>query len=113
MIIHGWCLFGKCTLPEALPFTSNAPQLHMQRAHYRSMVCTHATSNIPFLPQPETMEWSKGNWKPVPTLMPLSPMHKIVQVQRPSCVLTMSVDDVVKRKCHNSSCFLYKTKMCV
>ena len=39
--------------------------------------------------------------------------HKIVQVQSLSRVCTMSVDDVVKRKCHSSYCFLYKTIMCV
>ena len=40
-------------------------------------------------------------------------LHKIVQVQSLPRVGTMSDDDVVKRKCHSSSCFLYKTIMCV
>ena len=40
-------------------------------------------------------------------------LNKIVQVQSLSRVWTMSVDDVVKRKCQSSYCFLYKTVMCV
>ena len=59
-----------CHLP-----TSNVPQLHIQRAHYQSMVCIQATCNIPLLPpQPETMRWSKGNGTLVRTVMPLAPM---------------------------------------
>ena len=62
-------LFGKCRLPEALPTISNALQLHVQRANYQSLVWIQATCNIPLLPQPETMGWSKGNGKLVPILM--------------------------------------------
>ena len=59
-----------CHLP-----TSNAPQLHIQRAHYQSMVWIQATCNIPLLPpQPETMGWSKGNGTLVLTVIPLAPM---------------------------------------
>ena len=47
-------IFGKCRLSEALPPKSNALQLHIQRAHYHSMVWIHATCNFPHLPQPET-----------------------------------------------------------
>ena len=54
-------LFGKCILAEALPLTSNALQLPIQRARYKSMAWMQATCNIPFLPQPETMGWSKGD----------------------------------------------------
>ena len=86
----------QCHLPRG-----NAPPLHIQRAHYQSMVWIQATCNIPLLPpQPETMGWSKGNGTLVPTVIPLvAPMrrryhvrknwlqkrkhalHKIVQVQ--------------------------------
>ena len=124
-----------CHLP-----TGNAPQLHIQRAHYQSMVWIQATCNIPLIPpQPETIGWSKGNGTFVPMVMPLAPMrrryhvrmhqmmhlgenwlenpkhalHKIMQMQSLSRVWRMSVDDVVKRKCHSSYCFLYKTVMCV
>ena len=134
-------MFGKCRIPEALHLpTSNAPQLHIHRAHYQSMVWIQATCNIPLIPpQPETMRWSKGNGTLVLILMPLAPMcrryhmrmhhmmhlrkmwlqkrkhalHKIVQVRILSRVWTMTIDDVVKRKCHSGSCFLYKTKMFV
>ena len=133
------CVKGRVPKHCHLP-TSNATLLHIQRTHYQSMVWIQATCNIPLLPpQPETMGWSKGNGTLVPTVMPLAPMYrsyhmrmnhmmhlremwlqkrkhplrKIVQVQSLSRVWTMSVDDVVKRKCHSSSCFLYKTKMCV
>ena len=53
----------------------------MQRAHYGSMVCIQATCNIPLLPQPEPMEWSKGNGKLVPTLMPLAPMCRSYHIR--------------------------------
>ena len=139
VVMHGWlCLASVEYLKHCHLPTSNAPQLHIQRAHYQSMVWIQATCNIPFLPpQPETMGWSKGNGTLVATVMPVAPMcrsyhmrmnhmmhlremwlqkrkhplHKIVQVQILSPVWTMTVDDVVKRKCHSSSCFLYKTKM--
>ena len=69
-------MFGKCRVPEALPPTYKyAPQLHIQRAHYQSMVWMQATCNIPLLPpQPETMGWSKGNGTLVPTVMTLAQM---------------------------------------
>ena len=67
-------LFGKCILPEALPHTSNALQLHIQRARYQSMAWIQATYNTPFLPQPEPMGWSTGDGKLVPTLMSLFPI---------------------------------------
>ena len=57
-------------------------KLHMHRFHYRSMTCIHATCNIPFLPRPETMEWSKGNGKMVPILMPLHPMCRSYHMMR-------------------------------
>ncbi len=141
VIMHGWlCLASAEYLKHYRLPTSNVPPLHIQRALYQAMVCIQAKCNIPLLPpQPETMRWAKGNWTLVPTVMSLAPMcrsyhmrshqmmhlremwlqkrkhalHKIVQVQSLSCVWTMTVDDVVKRKCHSSSCFLYKTKMCV
>ena len=129
---------GNCRLPKASPRSSNALQFHIQRAQCQSMVWIQATCNIPLLPQPETMRWSKGNGKLVPTLMSLSPIHdtcaeaiicgctkvnvlakrkpapsKIVQVQRLSSICTMSIGDVVKRKWHSSYCSLYTTKRCV
>ena len=48
VIMHGWlCLASaeylkRCHLP-----TGNAPQLHIQRAHYQSIVWIQATCNIP------------------------------------------------------------------
>ena len=57
MIMHGWLYLASaeylkhCHLP-----TSNALQLHIQRAHHQSMVSIQATCNIPLLPpQPETI----------------------------------------------------------
>ena len=70
-------MFGKCRLPEALPPTSNALQFHIQRAHYQAMVWRQATCNIPLLPQPETMGWSKDNGILVPILMSVSPIPEI------------------------------------
>ena len=69
-------VFVKCRVHKHfhLP-TSSAPLLHIQRAHYQSMVWIQATCNIPLLPpQPETMGWSKGNGTLVPTVMPLAQM---------------------------------------
>ncbi len=114
VVMHGWlCLASVEYLKHCHLPTSNAPQLHIQRAHYQSMVWIQATCNIPFLPpQPETMGWSKGNGTLVATVMPVAPMcrsyhmrmnhmmhlremwlqnrkhalHKIVQVQRLSRV---------------------------
>ena len=74
MIMQGWlCLASaKCLKHCHLP-TSNAPQLHIQRAHHQSMVWIQATCNIPLLPpQPETMGWSKDNGTLIPTVMPLA-----------------------------------------
>ena len=76
VIMHGWlCLASAkyqkhCHLP-----TSNAPQLHIQRAHHQPMVSTQATCNIPLLPpQPETMGWSKGSGTLVLIVIPLTQM---------------------------------------
>ena len=141
VIMHGWlCLASAKYLKHCHLPTSNAPQLHIQRAHQQSMVWIQATCNIPLLPpQPETTGWSKGNGTLVLTVIPLAQMcrsyhmrmhqmmhlremwlqkrkhapHKIVQLQSLSRVWTISVDEVVKRTCPSSSCFLYKTKMCV
>ena len=62
VIMLGWLYLASveylkhCHLP-----TSNAQQLHIQRAHYQSIVWIPATCNIPLLPpQPETMGWSKA-----------------------------------------------------
>ena len=142
VIMHGWlCLASANYLKNCHLPISNAPQLHIQRAHHQSMVWIPvATCNIPLLPpQPETMGWSKGNGTLVLTVIPLAQMcrsyhmrmhqmmhlremwlqkrkhalHTIVQLQSLSRVWTISVDEVVKRKYHSSSCFLYKTKMCM
>ena len=74
--MHGWlCLASAEYLKHCHLPTSNAPQLHIQRAHYQSMVWIQATCNIPLLPpQPDTMIWSKGNGTLVPTVLPLAPM---------------------------------------
>ena len=76
VIMHGWlCLASAKYLKHCHLPTSYAPQLHIQRAHHQSMVWIEATCYIPLLPpQPETMGWSKGNGKLVPTMMPLAPM---------------------------------------
>ena len=76
MIRHGWlCLASAEYLKHRHLPTSNAPQLHIQRAHYQSIVWIQATCNIPLLPpQPETMGRSKGNGTLVPTVMPLAPI---------------------------------------
>ena len=72
VIMHGrLCLASAEYLKHCHLPTSNVPQLHIQRAHYQSMV----KCNIPLLPpQPETMRLSKGNGTLVPTVMPLAPM---------------------------------------
>ncbi len=72
----GWfCLASAEYLKHCHLPTSNALQLHIQRAHHQSMVSIQATCNIPLLPpQPETMGWSKGNGTLVPTVIPLAPM---------------------------------------
>ena len=76
VIMHEWlCLASAkhqkhCHLP-----TSNAPQLHIQRAHHQSMVSIQATCNIPLLPtQPGTMRWSKSNGTLVLIVIPLAQM---------------------------------------
>ena len=63
VIMHGWlCLASAKYLKHCHLHASNAPQLHIQRAHHQSMVSIQATCNIPLLPpQQETMGWSKGN----------------------------------------------------
>ncbi len=80
VIMHGWLYLASaeylkhCHLP-----TSNAPQLHIQRAHCQSMVWILATCNIPLLPpQPETMGWSKSNGTLVPTVMPLAQCAEVI-----------------------------------
>ena len=82
VIMHGWlCLASAEYLKHCHLPTSNVPQLHIQRAHYQSMVCVQAKCNIPLLPpQPETMGWSKGNGTLVPTRDATSP-----NVQKLSC----------------------------
>ena len=78
-------MLGKCRVPEALSPnlpTCNAPQLHIQRAHYQSMMWIQATCNIPLLPpQSETIGWLKGNRTLVPTVMPLAPMYRSCHVR--------------------------------
>ena len=76
MIMHGWlCLASAKYLKHCHLHASNAPQLHIQRAHHQSMVSIQATCNIPLLPpQPETMGWSKGNGTLVLTVIPLAQM---------------------------------------
>ena len=76
VIMHGWlCLPSAEYLKHCYLPTSNAPQLHIQRAHYQSMVWIQAICDIPLLPpQPEKMRWSKSNGTLVPTVMPLAPM---------------------------------------
>ena len=83
VIMHGWlCLASAEYLKHCHLPTSNAPQLHIQRAHCQSMVWIQATCNIPLLPpQPETMGWSKGNGTLVPTVMPQAPMRRSYHVQ--------------------------------
>ena len=44
---------------------------------YQAMVWRQATCNIPLLPQPETMGWSKDNGILVPILMSVSPIPEI------------------------------------
>ena len=74
--MHRWlCLASPEYLKHCHLPTSNAPQLHIQRANYQSMVSIQATCNIPLLPpQPETMRWSKGNGTLVPIVMQLATM---------------------------------------
>ena len=83
MIMHGWlCLASAEYLKHCHLPTGNAPQLHIQRAHYQSMVWIQATCNIPLIPpQPETIGWSKGNGTLVPTVMPLAPMRRRYHVR--------------------------------
>ena len=83
VIMHGWlCLASAEYLKHFHLPTSNSPQLHIQRAHYQSMVWIQATCNIPLIPpQPETMRWSKGNGTLVPTVMPLAPMCRSYHMQ--------------------------------
>ena len=48
VIMHGWlCLASAEYLKHCYLPTSNVPQLHIQRAHYQSMVCIQAKCNIP------------------------------------------------------------------
>ena len=77
VIMHGWlCLASANYLKHCHLPTSNAPQLHIQRAHHQSMVWIPvATCNIPLLPpQPETMGWSKGNGTLALIVIPLAQM---------------------------------------
>ena len=78
VIMHGWlCMASPEYLKHCHLPTSNAPPLHIQRAHYQSMVWIQATCNIPLLPpQPETTRWSKGNGTLVPTVMQLATMGR-------------------------------------
>ena len=59
--MHGWlCLASVEYLKHCHLPTSNAPQLHIQRAHYHSIVWIQATCNIPRLPpQPEMVKWQR------------------------------------------------------
>ena len=51
VIMHGWlCLASAEYLKHCHLPTSNELQLHIQRAHYQSMVWIQATCNIPLLP---------------------------------------------------------------
>ena len=77
VIMHGWlCLASANYLKHCHLPTSNAPQLHIQRAHHQSIVWIPvATCNIPLLPpQPETMGWSNGNGTFALTVIPLAQM---------------------------------------
>ena len=76
VIMQGWLYLAsaECLKHCHLP-TGNAPHLHIQQAHYQSIVWIQVTCNIPLLPpQPETMGWSKGNGTLVPTVMQLAQM---------------------------------------
>ena len=86
VIMCGWLCLASAEYPKHCHLsTSNAPQLHIQRAHYQSMVRIQAACNIPLLPpQPDTMGWSKGKGTLVPTVMPLAPMCRSYHADAPN-----------------------------
>ena len=107
VIMHGWlCLASAEYLKHCHLPTSNVSQLHIQRAHYQSMVCIQAKCNIPLLPpQPETMRWSKGNGTLVPTVMPLAPMCR-------SYHYADAPNDASPGKCGCKNANMHCTKSC-
>lgn len=68
-------LFCKCKPPEAWPPTTDAAQLHIQRANYQTLLWRQANVPIPALPSPTSSGWESvdGALKPVLTTLPPIP----------------------------------------
>ena len=68
-------LFTKCHAPESMPPSSDAAQLHIQRANYQSLVWREACHPKPVIPSPTDSGWklTDGLLKPVLTTLPPIP----------------------------------------
>ena len=68
-------LFCKCKPPEALPPTSDAVRLHIQRANYQTFLWRQANISVPVVPSPISSGWrdTDGILKPMLTTLPPVP----------------------------------------
>ena len=67
-------LFRECRSPETLPPRRDALQLHIQRAHYQSLVRRQADCRISSLPSPAVMRWTRDGENMSQKLMSLPPV---------------------------------------
>ena len=68
-------LFCKCKPPEAWPPTTDAAQLHIQGANYRTLMWRQANFPMRILPSPTSSGWEfvDGTLKPLLTTLPSIP----------------------------------------
>ena len=67
-------MFSKCVSQESLPPTSDAVQLHIQRAHYQASVWTQADKCTPLLPEVSSSGWIVETNHLRPEMMRLPPI---------------------------------------
>lgn len=101
-------MYHKCNLPELLPPTSDAMDLHIKRAHFQALVWKQADCEEPVLPSAEESGWKLLNNRLTPILMMKSPI--------PAACMEM-VCCGCKKGCRSMRCKCRKsnllcTKMC-
>ena len=67
-------LFNKCLSQESLPPTTDAVNLHIQRAHYQTMVWIQADTCTQLLEQVSSSGWTLSGDQLIPEMMRLPPI---------------------------------------
>lgn len=67
-------MFNKGRNAQALPPSTDAVKLHIQRAHYQAMVWRQSVIPKPVLPSPATMGWKIVDGQLIPNLLTLPPI---------------------------------------